>query len=58
MQSSMRLSHTNRNGRVANPDEIHGVLSPLVQYNTANIENMGPNGAIYDHIDIDTLEGG
>jgi hypothetical protein len=26
----MRLSHTSRNGRVADPNEIHGVFSPLL----------------------------
>jgi hypothetical protein len=59
MQSSMRLSRTSRNGRVADPDDkanqVHGVFSPL---QSTNIENMGLNGAIYSHIEIDILEGG
>jgi hypothetical protein len=42
-------------------EQLHIWMKYMVSfhlYNTTNIENMGLNGAIYNHIEIDILEGG
>jgi hypothetical protein len=45
----------------AEMEQLHIWMKYMVSfhlYNTTNIENMGLNGAIYNHIEIDILEGG